>query len=294
VCAARTATTMGAKAVPHISLNLVSIDKESGFVTQTGDKFQDDCINAIRFLAIDAVEEASSGHPGMPMGMAPTAYTLFHKFMKFNPKNPDFINRDRFVLSAGHGSMLQYALLYLLGYDSVNLDDIKAFRQIGSRTPGHPENFETKGVEVTTGPLGMGICNAVGLAMAEAHVAAVYNKPDCTLIDNFTYVIMGDGCLQEGVSGEACSLAGHYGLGKLIAFWDDNHITIDGDTELSFTEDVAKRYEAYGWQVLRVENGNTDIASIERAIKEAQACTDKPTMIQVTTVVRFLKATNHI
>eukprot|EP00177_Eucheuma_denticulatum_P006806 GFKZ01012376.1.p1 GENE.GFKZ01012376.1~~GFKZ01012376.1.p1 ORF type:complete len:721 (+),score=117.01 GFKZ01012376.1:366-2528(+) len=254
---------------------------------QTGDAFLDDCINSIRFLSIDGVEKAKSGHPGMPMGMAPTAYVLFKKFMKFNPKNPDFVNRDRFVLSAGHGSMLLYSLLYLFGYDSVSLDDIKQFRQYGSVTPGHPENFETKGVEVTTGPLGQGICNAVGIAMAEAHVAATYNKPDATIIDNYTYCIMGDGCHMEGISGEACSLAGHYGLGKLIAFYDDNHISIDGHTDISFTEDVGARFEAYGWQVINVPNGNTDVAALEKAIEEAKACTDKPTLIKVTTIIGF-------
>jgi transketolase len=256
-------------------------------VKQTGDKLADDCINAIRFLAIDGVEKAKSGHPGMPMGMAPAAYTLFKKHMTFNPKNPNFVNRDRFVLSCGHGSMLQYALLYLFGYDSVTIEDIKQFRQYGSVTPGHPENFETKGVEVTTGPLGQGICNAVGLAMAEAHTAAVYNKPDCTLVDNYTYVFNGDGCLMEGVSGEACSLAGHYGLGKLICFYDDNHISIDGHTDISFTEDVARRYEAYGWQVISVPNGNTDLAALDAAIAEAKACTDKPTLIKCTTIIGF-------
>lgn len=265
---------------------MIAVDA-AGKLKQTGDAFADDCINAIRFLSIDAVEAASSGHPGMPMGMAPAAYTLFKKYMTFNPKNPDFVNRDRFVLSCGHGSMLHYSLLYLFGYDSVNLEDIKQFRRYGSRTPGHPENFETKGVEVTTGPLGQGICNAVGLAMAEAHTAAVYNKPDCQLIDNYTYVINGDGCMMEGVSGEACSLAGHYGLGKLICFYDDNHISIDGHTDISFTEDVHKRYESYGWQVIDVPNGNTDLAALEKAIEQAKACTDKPTMIKCTTVIGF-------
>lgn len=258
-----------------------------GTVEQTGDAFVDDCINSIRFLAIDAVEKAKSGHPGMPMGMAPSSYVLFKKFMKFNPKNPDFVNRDRFILSAGHGSMLQYALLYLFGYDSVSIDDIKQFRQYNSVTPGHPENFETKGIEVTTGPLGQGICNAVGLAMAEAHMAATYNKPDCSLIDNYTYCIMGDGCHMEGISGEACSLAGHYGLGKLIALYDDNHISIDGHTDISFTEDVGARFEAYGWQVINVPNGNTDLPALEKAIADAKACTDKPTLIKVTTIIGF-------
>lgn len=260
---------------------------EAEVVEQTGDTFADECINAIRFLAIDAVEKANSGHPGMPMGMAPSAYVLFNKFMKFNPKNPDFVNRDRFVLSAGHGSMLQYALLYLFGYDSVTLDDLKQFRQFQSVTPGHPENFETKGVEVTTGPLGQGVCNAVGLAMAEAHVAATYNKPDAKIIDNYTYCIMGDGCHMEGVTSEACSLAGHLGLGKLIALYDDNHISIDGHTDISFTEDVGKRFEAYGWQVLSVPNGNTDLPALEKAIAEAKACTDKPTLIRVYTIIGY-------
>jgi transketolase len=245
------------------------------------------CINSIRFLAIDAVEKAKSGHPGLPMGAAPMAFTLWDKFMRFNPKNPNWVNRDRFVLSAGHGSMLQYALMYLFGYDSVTLDDIKQFRQWGSCTPGHPENFETPGVEVTTGPLGQGICNGVGLAMAEAHLAATYNKPDCTLIDHYTYVILGDGCNMEGVSGEACSLAGHLGLGKLIALYDDNHISIDGDTTISFTEDVGKRFEAYGWHVIEVPDGDTNLDAIARAITSAKAVTDQPSMIKVRTTIGY-------
>lgn len=245
------------------------------------------CINSIRFLAIDAVEKAKSGHPGLPMGAAPMAFVLWDRFMRFNPKNPKWFNRDRFVLSAGHGCMLQYALLYLTGYDSVTLDDIKQFRQWGSVTPGHPENFETAGVEVTTGPLGQGIANGVGLAIAEAHLAAKFNKPDCQLVDHYTYVILGDGCNMEGVSGEACSLAGHLGLGKLIALYDDNHISIDGSTDVSFTEDVGKRFEAYGWHVLHVEDGNTDLDSIEKAIAAAKAVTDKPTLIKVTTTIGY-------
>jgi transketolase len=245
------------------------------------------CINSIRFLAIDAVEKAKSGHPGLPMGAAPMAFVLWDQFMRFNPKNPQWFNRDRFVLSAGHGCMLQYALLYLTGYDSVTLEDIKQFRQWGARTPGHPENFETPGVEVTTGPLGQGIANAVGLAMAEAHLAARFNKPDCTLVDHYTYVILGDGCNMEGVSGEACSLAGHLGLGKLIALYDDNHISIDGSTDISFTEDVAKRFEAYGWHVQHVENGNTDLAGIGAAIAAAKAVTDRPSLIKVTTTIGY-------
>lgn len=245
------------------------------------------CINSIRFLAIDAVEKAKSGHPGLPMGAAPMAFVLWDKFMRFNPKNPQWVNRDRFVLSAGHGCMLQYALMYLVGYDSVTIDDIKQFRQWGSHTPGHPENFETAGVEVTTGPLGQGICNGVGLAIAEAHLAAKFNKPDCTLVDHYTYVILGDGCNMEGVSGEACSLAGHLGLGKLIALYDDNHISIDGDTSVSFTEDVGKRFEAYGWQVLVVEDGNKDLDSIAKAIETAKANPDQPTLIKVRTTIGF-------
>lgn len=245
------------------------------------------CINSIRFLAIDAVEKAKSGHPGLPMGAAPMAYVLWDRFMRFNPKNPKWFNRDRFVLSAGHGCMLQYALLYLAGYDSVTIDDIKQFRQWGSKTPGHPENFETEGVEVTTGPLGQGIANAVGLAIAEAHLAATFNKPDATLVDHYTYVILGDGCNMEGVSGEAASLAGHFGLGKLIALYDDNHISIDGSTDIAFTEDVSKRFESYGWHVLHVADGNNDLEGIAKAIEEAKAVTDKPSMIKVTTTIGY-------
>lgn len=245
------------------------------------------CINSIRFLAIDAVEKANSGHPGLPMGAAPMAFVLWDKLMRFNPKNPKWFNRDRFVLSAGHGCMLQYAMLYLTGYDSVTLDDIKQFRQWGSVTPGHPENFETLGVEVTTGPLGQGIANGVGLAMAEAHLAGKFNKPDSKIVDHYTYVILGDGCNMEGVSGEACSLAGHLGLGKLIALYDDNHISIDGSTDISFTEDVGKRFEAYGWHVQHVPNGNTDLQAIEDAIQKAKQVTDKPSFIKVTTTIGF-------
>ncbi|BCL38651.1 transketolase [Nostoc sp. MS1] len=244
-------------------------------------------INAIRFLAVDAIEKAKSGHPGLPMGAAPMAFVLWNRYMRYNPKNPKWFNRDRFVLSAGHGSMLQYALLYLTGYDSVTLDDIKQFRQWESKTPGHPENFMTAGVEVTTGPLGQGIANGVGLAIAEAHLAAKFNKPDAKIVDHYTYVILGDGCNMEGVSGEAASLAGHLGLGKLIALYDDNHISIDGSTDVAFTEDVSKRFEAYGWHVLHVKDGNTDLEGIAKAIEEAKAVTDKPTMIKVTTTIGY-------
>ncbi len=255
--------------------------------TQSTKSVEELCINSIRFLAVDAIEKASSGHPGLPMGAAPMAFVLWDKFMRYNPKNPQWFNRDRFVLSAGHGSMLQYALLYLAGYDSVSIEDIKQFRQWGSKTPGHPENFITPGVEVTTGPLGQGIANGVGLALAEAHLAAKFNKPDATLVDHYTYVIVGDGCNMEGISGEACSFAGHQGLGKLIALYDDNHISIDGSTDVAFTEDVSKRFEAYGWHILHVEDGNTDLAAIAKAIEEAKSVTDKPTMIKVTTTIGY-------
>ncbi|MGF1479636.1 MAG: transketolase [Cyanophyceae cyanobacterium] len=245
------------------------------------------CINSIRFLAIDAVQKSNSGHPGLPMGAAPMAFVLWDQFMRYNPKNPQWANRDRFVLSAGHGCLLHYALLYLTGYESVGIEDLKQFRQWGSQTPGHPENHITKGIEVTTGPLGQGIANGVGLAMAEAHLAAMFNKPDVTLVDHYTYVILGDGCNMEGISGEACSLAGHLGLGKLIALYDDNHISIDGSTDLAFTEDVGKRYEAYGWHVQHVENGNTDVEAIAKAIAAAKAVTDKPSLIKVTTTIGY-------
>jgi len=255
--------------------------------TATATDVETECINAIRFLAVDAINKSKSGHPGAPMGQAPIGYLLFAEQMQYNPEDPNWVNRDRFVLSSGHGCMLQYSLLHLAGYKSVSMDDIKQFRQWGSKTPGHPENFETEGIEVTTGPLGMGISNAVGLAAAEAHLAAVYNKPGMTLIDHYTYTIAGDGCMQEGISHEACAYAGHLGLGKLIAFYDDNGITIDGHTDLSFTEDVGKRYEAYGWQVLTVTEGNTDVAAIRKAIEEAKACTDKPTLIKVKTIIGY-------
>ena len=245
------------------------------------------CVNSIRMLAVDAINKSKSGHPGLPMGCAPMGYALWDKFLKHNPKNPKWFNRDRFVLSAGHGCMLLYALLHLTGYDSVSIDDIKQFRQWGSKTPGHPETFETPGVEVTTGPLGAGISNAVGLAIAESHLAAKFNKPGSTLVDHYTYVIMGDGCNQEGVASEAASLAGHLKLGKLIALYDDNNITIDGRTDVSFTEDVLKRYEAYGWHVQHVADGNTDVDAIAKAIEAAKAVTDKPSIIKVTTTIGY-------
>ncbi|XP_052185700.1 transketolase, chloroplastic-like [Diospyros lotus] len=244
-------------------------------------------VNTIRFLAVDAVEKANSGHPGLPMGCAPLGHILFDEVMRFNPKNPYWFNRDRFVLSAGHGCMLQYALLHLAGYDSVQEADLKSFRQWGSRTPGHPENFETPGIEVTTGPLGQGIANAVGLALAEKHLAARFNKPDNEIVDHYTYAILGDGCQMEGIGNEACSLAGHWGLGKLIAFYDDNHISIDGNTEIAFTECVEKRFEGLGWHVIWVKNGNTGYDDIRAAIKEAKSVKDKPTLIKLTTTIGY-------
>jgi len=245
------------------------------------------CINSIRLLAVDAIQKAGSGHPGLPMGAAPTAFVLWNSAMKYNPSNPAWFNRDRFILSAGHGSTLQYAMLYLTGYESPTLEDIKNFRQWNSPTPGHPENTVTPGVEVTTGPLGQGFANAVGMAMAEAHVAARFNKPDCKLIDHFTYSLVGDGCIMEGVTSEAASLAGHLGLGKLIVLYDDNKITIDGSTEITFTEDVTKRFEAYGWQVLKVGDGDNDLAAIEAALIAAKKETNKPTLIKIHTTIGY-------
>lgn len=242
------------------------------------------CINTIRMLSADQPTAGNSGHPGAPMGCAPMAHVLFGKTMKFNPKNPKWSNRDRFVLSNGHACALQYSMLHLSGYD-VSIDDLKSFRKFGSKCPGHPENFCTPGVEVSTGPLGQGISNAVGLAIAEKHLAAEFNRDGLNIVDHYTFVICGDGCLQEGVSSEASSLAGHLGLGKLIVLYDDNKITIDGNTELSFTEDVAKRYEAYNWQVLVVEDGNYDHEAINKAVAEAKKTTDKPTLIKIRTTI---------
>ena len=244
------------------------------------------CIQTIRFLSADGVQRAKSGHPGMPMGMAPAAYTLWTKYLKHNPANPKWHGRDRFVLSAGHGSMLLYSLLYLTGYD-VSLDDLKNFRQWGSKTPGHPEFGHTPGVEVTTGPLGQGIGNAVGMAIAEKYLAKRYNKEGFELFDYNIYTIAGDGCLQEGVASEACSLAGHLGLDNLIVIYDDNYITIDGKTSLSFTEDRAKRFEAYGWDVQVVGGDGNDMAAFEKALNKAQANKGRPSIIQLRTHIGF-------
>ena len=243
-------------------------------------------INAIRFLSVDAVQKANSGHPGMPLGAAATAYTIWTKHLRFNPKDPAWPNRDRFVLSAGHASMLLYSLLYLTGYD-VSLDDLKAFRQFGSKTPGHPEAHHTPGVEVTTGPLGQGFGNSVGLAIAEAHLGATYNR-DQTIVDHYTYVMCSDGDMMEGVSAEAASMAGHLQLGKLIAVYDDNKVSLAAKTDVTFTEDIAKRYEAYNWHVqyIDIDHGN-DVETLDRAISEAKSVTDRPSFIVVRTHIGY-------
>ncbi|CAK7892471.1 transketolase [[Candida] anglica] len=242
-------------------------------------------VSTIRLLAVDAVSAANSGHPGAPLGLAPAAYAVWQK-MKFNPQDTKWINRDRFVLSNGHACALLYSLLVLYGYD-LSVEDLKQFRQLNSKTPGHPEATDVPGVEVTTGPLGQGIGNAVGLAIAQNQFAATYNKPDYKLSDSYTYVFLGDGCLMEGISSEVSSLAGHLQLGNLIAFWDDNRISIDGDTAVAFTEDVVARYKAYGWHVLEVAKGDTDLEAISQAVEDAKKVTDKPTLIRLVTTIGF-------
>ena len=250
------------------------------------------CIQTIRLLSAEGVQKAKSGHPGMPMGMAPAAYILWTKHLKFNPANPLWHNRDRFVLSAGHGSMLLYSLLYLTGYD-MSLDDLKNFRQWGSKTPGHPEREPKHGIEVTTGPLGQGISNAVGMAIAEKYLASYFNREGLNIIDYKIYVIASDGCMQEGVSSEASSLAGHLGLDNLIVIYDDNHISIDGETELSFTEDVAKRYKAYGWNVIIVGGDGNDMASFEKALRRAKKEKNRPTIIKLRTHIAYGSPNKH-
>ena len=249
------------------------------------DKLDALSINTIRTLSIDAIEKAKSGHPGMPMGAAPMAYKLWTEYMNHNPKNPDWFNRDRFVLSAGHGSMLLYSLLHLSGYD-LSIEDLKNFRQWGSKTPGHPEYGHTAGVDATTGPLGQGIAMAVGMALAERHLAETYNRDSYNVIDHYTYSICGDGDLMEGVSAEAASFAGHLQLGKLVVLYDSNDISLDGDLSQSFSESVADRFKAYGWQYIRVEDGN-DVDAVAKAIEEAKSDTDRPTLIEVKTVIGY-------
>jgi transketolase len=242
-------------------------------------------VTSIRTLSIDAIEKANSGHPGMPMGAAPMTYTLWTRYMNHNPKNPHWFNRDRFVLSAGHGSALLYSMLHLAGYN-LTMDDLKQFRQWGSKTPGHPEYGHTEGVEATTGPLGQGIAMAVGMAMAERHVASVYNKDNYELVNHFTYSICGDGDLMEGVSAEAASLAGHLKLGRLVVLYDSNDISLDGDLDKSFSESVKERFQSYGWQYIRVEDGN-NLEEVANALEEARGDLDRPTMIEVRTVIGY-------
>jgi transketolase len=239
--------------------------------------------NAIRALSMDAVQAANSGHPGMPMGMAEIAVALWTRHLRHHPGNPKWADRDRFVLSNGHGSMLLYSLLHLTGYD-LPLDELRRFRQLHSKTPGHPEVGMTPGVETTTGPLGQGIANAVGMALAERLLAAEFNRPDCAIVDHHTYVFLGDGCLMEGISHEACSLAGTLKLGKLIALYDDNGISIDGKVQGWFTDDTPQRFEAYGWHVVAAVDGH-DVDAVDRAIAAAKAVTDRPSLICCKTVI---------
>jgi len=243
------------------------------------------CINTVRTLAMDAVQQAESGHPGTAMALAPLAYVLWQRHLRYNPANPDWADRDRFVLSCGHACMLLYSALYLSGYD-LSLDEIKQFRQWGTRTPGHSEHGLTPGVEATTGPLGQGTGNAVGMAIAEAQLAALFNRPGHEIIDHYTYFLASDGDLMEGISHEACSLAGHLKLGKLIGFYDDNHITIDGDTSLTFSDDTGKRFEAYGWHVQHVADGN-DLDALDNAMRAAKGVADRPSLVIVRTHIAW-------
>lgn len=242
-------------------------------------------VNAIRILSAEAIQKANSGHPGLPLGSAPIGYELFSDFLKFNPKNPKWDDRDRFVLSAGHGSMLQYSLLYLFGYD-ISKEDLMNFRQLGYKTPGHPEYGHTPGVETTTGPLGQGIANAVGMALAEAHLAAIFNREGFPVVDHYTYALCGDGCLEEGISYEACSFAGAHKLGKLILLYDDNDITIEGNTDCTFSEDIPARFKAQGWQVIKVDDAN-DLDALKRAIRKARADLERPSLIICKTIIGY-------
>ena len=243
-------------------------------------------LNAIRVLSADAIQKANSGHPGLPLGTAPVAYELFAKHMNYNPHNPDWVNRDRFVLSGGHGSMLLYSLFHLFGIGNLSLEEVKNFRQFGSLTPGHPEYGHTVGVEATTGPLGQGMAMAVGMAMAEAHLSSVFNKEGFPVVDHYTYVLGGDGCMMEGISSECFSLAGTLGLSKLIVFYDSNNISIEGSTDIAFTEDVVTRFKAFGFQTIEVEDGN-DLEAIGKAIEEAKADKTRPSLIKVNTLIGY-------
>lgn len=243
------------------------------------------CVNTLRFLSADMIQQANSGHPGLPLGAAPMAYVLWDRFIRHNPRNPQWFNRDRFILSAGHGSALMYSLLHMTGYD-LPMDELRDFRQWDSKTPGHPEYGLTPGVDATTGPLGQGFAMGVGMALAERFLAATYNTDDCTLVDHYTYAIVSDGDLMEGIASEAASLAGTQKLGKLIYLYDDNCISIEGSTDLAFTEDVEARFRAYDWHVQRVEDGN-DIEAIAQAIVAAQAETERPSLIMVKTQIGY-------
>ena len=275
--------SLSQKTVIHILLGVTL--KYLRMAPNTFNPIDELSVNTIRFLSVDMVQQANSGHPGLPLGAAPMAYVLWSRFLRFNPMDPHWINRDRFLLSAGHGSALLYSLLHLFGYD-LPLEELQHFRQLGSKTPGHPESMLTPGVEVTTGPLGQGFGNAVGVAIAEAFLAATFNREGNDLIDHYTYAIVSDGDLMEGVASEAASLAGHLKLGKLILLYDDNNISLDGPTNLAFTEDVPARFRAYGWQTLTVADGN-DLQAIEEAIREAQADTEQPTLISVKTIIGY-------
>ncbi|XP_073008384.1 transketolase, chloroplastic-like [Typha latifolia] len=276
------------------------LEKLNGHLAKENSYLEDDvffqrlidrrAVDNMRMLIVDAVQCAQAGHPGMPLGMAEVGYHLYRHVMRYNPKNPKWFNRDRFVLSAGHGCLLQYVCMHLAGFESIQLEDLKRLCKLGSRTPGHPENVLTPGVEVTTGPLGQGVANAVGLALAEVHLAARFNKPDAMVVDHRTYCIMGDGCAMEGISNEAASLAGHWKLNKLTLIYDDNHNTIDGDTMLSLSEDIVARFEALGWNTITVENVHEDSRSFREAIQAAHNETNRPTFIKVKSLIGRLSA----
>ncbi|OVA18045.1 Transketolase [Macleaya cordata] len=273
----------------HQSMGETADEEEEGDDSELILRFQDlvdrRCVDNVRMLVVDSVQHAKAGHPGMALGMAEVGYILYRHVMRYNPNNPKWFNRDRFVLSAGHGCLLQYVCLHLTGFSSVQIEDLQNLCKLGSRTPGHPENVVTDGVEATTGPLGQGVANAVGLALAEAHLAARFNKPDAVVVDHRTYCIMGDGCAMEGISHEAASLAAHWKLNKLILIYDDNHNTIDGDTNLTFTEDISARFKALGWNTITVDNVHGDMREFKNALNSAFMETEKPNFIRVKTLI---------